>query len=347
VPQPTHPLSAERLFADNARHASLSRNMSMHGRQPPIIVADIGGTNARFAVATADGAAFSPAQITSYHCSSAQGLAELLGRYLAELAGAKPDRACLAIAGPNDGRTGIVTNLRWSVDAAAMERELGLSHVLLANDFAALASAAPALGDEHTLLLKPGLARADGPISVLGPGTGLGVALVVPHGGGFTTVSTEGGHMGFAPVTPEESALCAHVRQHLPHVSIESLLCGAGLTRIHAFVSGGEGLPASEVSARALAVSDAHCAQAVEMFLAILGSAAGDVALVHGATGGVMIGGGIVPRLRSLIAASAFTERFVAKDPMRALLAQMPVRLITAEHIALHGAAALYWQPRA
>jgi glucokinase len=228
-----------------------------------------------------------------------------------------------------------------------LAREAGLAHVLLANDFAALASAAPALDESATRLLKPGTARADGPISVLGPGTGLGVALVVPHRGGYTTVSTEGGHMGFAPVTPAEIALCAHVRGQLPHVSIESLLCGAGLTRIHGFVSGNAGLPAPEVSARALAGTDAHCVEAVQMFIGILGSVAGDVALVHGATGGVMIGGGILPRLVPLLSGSSFCERFLAKEPMRALLEKMPVRLITAEHVALHGAAALYWQPRA
>lgn len=319
----------------------------MHSPPAPLVVADIGGTNARFALATPEGAAFGLSQISNYHCSSARGLGELLGRYLRELGDARPERACLAIAGPNDGRKGIVTNLGWQVDADVLAREAGLSHVLLANDFAALASAAPALGENETLLLKPGTARADGPISVLGPGTGLGVALVVPHGGGFTTVSTEGGHMGFAPVTPAEITLCAHVREQLPHVSIESLLCGAGLTRIHGFVSGIAGLPASEVSARALAGTDAHCVEAVQMFIGILGSVAGDVALVHGATGGVVIGGGIVPRLLPLLAESAFCERFLAKEPMRALLEKMPVRLITAEHVALRGAAALYWQLRA
>ncbi len=305
----------------------------MHSPPAPLVVADIGGTNARFALATPEGAAFGLSQISNYHCSSARGLGELLGRYLRELGDARPERACLAIAGPNDGRKGIVTNLGWQVDADVLAREAGLSHVLLANDFAALASAAPALGENETLLLKPG--------------TGLGVALVVPHGGGFTTVSTEGGHMGFAPVTPAEITLCAHVREQLPHVSIESLLCGAGLTRIHGFVSGIAGLPASEVSARALAGTDAHCVEAVQMFIGILGSVAGDVALVHGATGGVVIGGGIVPRLLPLLAESAFCERFLAKEPMRALLEKMPVRLITAEHVALRGAAALYWQLRA
>lgn len=313
----------------------------------PLLVGDIGGTNARFAVATPDGAGFGLAHFVSYRCSTAQSLAELLARYLGELGDARPDRACMAIAGPNDGRSGIVTNLGWQVDAEAMAHELDLAHVLLANDFGALASAAPALGDDATLLLKPGTARIGGPISVLGPGTGLGVALVVPHGAGFTTVSTEGGHMGFAPAIPEEIALCAHVRRQLPHVSIESLLCGAGLSRIHGFLSDGVGLPAADVSARALAGSDACCTEAVLMFLAILGSVAGDIALAHGATGGVMIGGGIVPRLQALIPESRFRERFVAKDPMRALLENMPVRLITAEHVALRGAAALYWQPRA
>ena len=320
---------------------------TQHTHHRALVVADIGGTSARFALATPDEDAFRLAHITTYECRTAQGLAELLAHYLTELGDARPERACLAIAGPADGLTGVVTNLGWQVDADAMAQSLGLSHVLLANDFAALASAAPVLGEDATLLLKPGTARPDGPISVLGPGTGLGVALVVPHGGGFTTVSTEGGHMGFAPVTPAEIALCAHVHTQLPHVSIESLLCGAGLSRIHGFLSGTAGLPALEVSARALGGTDAHCAEAVGMFIAILGSVAGDVALVHGATGGVMIGGGIVPRLRRLLAGSAFCERFLAKEPMRALLEKMPVRLITAEHVALHGAAALYWQPRA
>jgi glucokinase len=321
--------------------------MTSHTHHRPLIVADIGGTHARFALATPEDAGFRLGQISTYLCSTASGLTALLGRYAAELGDARPERACLAIAGPNDGRRGSVTNLGWQVDAESMERELGLAHVLLTNDFAALASAAPALDDEAALLLKPGTARPNGPVSVLGPGTGLGVALVVPHGGGFTTVSTEGGHMGFAPVTAQEIALCAHVRTQLPHVSIESLLCGAGLSRIHGFLSGSTGLPAAEVSGRALAGSDRHCVEAVSMFLAILGSVAGDVALVHGATGGVMIGGGIVPRLQPMLAHSAFCERFLAKEPMRALLEKIPVRLITAEHIALHGAAALYWQPRA
>jgi glucokinase len=321
--------------------------MTSHAQHRALVVADVGGTNARFALATPEGAAFGLSQISNYHCGSAQGLGELLCRYLRELGDVRPERACLAIAGPNDGRQGFVTNLGWQADAEVLAREAGLAHVLLANDFAALASAAPALDESATRLLKPGTARADGPISVLGPGTGLGVALVVPHGGGYTTVSTEGGHMGFAPVTPAEIALCAHVRGQLPHVSIESLLCGAGLTRIHGFVSGNAGLPAPEVSARALAGTDAHCVGAVQMFIGILGSVAGDVALVHGATGGVMIGGGILPRLVPLLSGSSFCERFLAKEPMRALLEKMPVRLITAEHVALHGAAALYWQPRA
>jgi glucokinase len=321
--------------------------MTSHAQHRALVVADVGGTNARFALATPEGAAFGLSQISNYHCGSAQGLGELLCRYLRELGDVRPERACLAIAGPNDGRQGFVTNLGWQADAEVLAREAGLAQVLLANDFAALASAAPALDESATRLLKPGTARADGPISVLGPGTGLGVALVVPHRGGYTTVSTEGGHMGFAPVTPAEIALCAHVRGQLPHVSIESLLCGAGLTRIHGFVSGSTGLPASEVSARALAGTDAHCVEAVQMFIGILGSVAGDVALVHGATGGVMIGGGILPRLVPLLSGSSFCERFLAKEPMRALLEKMPVRLITAEHVALHGAAALYWQPRA
>lgn len=321
--------------------------MTSHAQHRALVVADVGGTNARFALATPEGAAFGLSQISNYHCGSAQGLGELLCRYLRELGDVRPERACLAIAGPNDGRTGTVTNLGWQADSDVLAREAGLAHVLLANDFAALASAAPALDESATRLLKPGTARADGPISVLGPGTGLGVALVVPHRGGYTTVSTEGGHMGFAPVTPAEIALCAHVRGQLPHVSIESLLCGAGLTRIHGFVSGNAGLPAPEVSARALAGTDAHCVEAVQMFIGILGSVAGDVALVHGATGGVMIGGGILPRLVPLLSGSSFCERFLAKEPMRALLEKMPVRLITAEHVALHGAAALYWQPRA
>jgi glucokinase len=314
-----------------------------------LIVADIGGTNGRFAIAGGQ-----PIELSHVHTFQNAGLGsldELLSRYLAELPEDQPKRACLGMAGPSDGRLGRITNLDWVADASALEQRFGLEDVLLVNDFAALASAAPELPEHATRRLNTVESTGTGPISVLGPGTGLGVSLVTGDTGRRTTISTEAGHMSFAPTNRLEQDLHRYLVDRLEHVSVESLLSGGGLVRIHDFLfeqegSGTAGLRPAEVTAAALDGSQPSCVHAVQMFLSILGSVAGDIALAHGATGGVYLGGGILPRIAPLLEQSNLCERFVAKGPMRDYLLRIPIRLITADQVALRGAAAIYRQVR-
>lgn len=320
-------------------------------RPDRLIVADIGATNGRFAIASRqpDGN-YLLSEMHNIPCDSVDSLEALLGRYLADHAATAPAYACLAMAGPNDGRTGHITNLDWSANAAALEQRFGLRGVYLANDFAALACMAPRLDHASILTLKTGQSLVGGAISVMGPGTGLGVSIVIPAGDDYLTISTEGGHMAFAPVTDREMALRDYLRRSLDHVSVETVLCGRGLARINDFLAettgnGMRGLDPAEVSSAAIAGSDDTCVEAVRMFLSVLGSAAGDLALAHGALGGVYIGGGILPRLRPLLAGSDLVERFCAKGPMRTYLEKIPVYMINAEHVAMHGAANLYNGP--
>ena len=318
--------------------------------QDPIIVADVGGTNGRFAVASFEG---NEVELSREHTFSNAGLGgfdELLGLYLEQLGNDAPSGACFATAGPNDGRKGLLTNLGWSLDAASLEERFGLDEILFVNDFKALARFTPELPASATVAVNDVVTDSDGPISVIGPGTGLGVAIVIRQDGDLVTVGTEGGHMAFAPGDELEVALRNHIAREYPHVFAELLLSGNGLVRIHDFLvtefdSGRTGLTAAEITSAALE-GDSDCERTVHRFLSILGSVAGDVALCHGALGGVFLGGGIVRRVIPMLASSDFNERFCAKGVMRDYLAGIPIRLITAEKIARRGAARLYQQHR-
>ncbi len=209
---------------------------------------------------------------------------------------------------------------------------------------------APELPEPDTVLVRAADGQAGAPISVIGPGTGLGVALVLDEPGGLITVGTEGGHMAFAPGNALEVALWQHLAERHEFVYAELLLSGDGLCRIHDFLvaehgDGSAGLSAADITDAALA-GDASCERTVMMFLAVLGSVAGDVALCHGALGGVYLGGGIVRRVIPLLERSEFCDRFLAKGRMHDYLADIPVRLITAEQIARRGAARLFQQHR-
>ena len=194
------------------------------------------------------------------------------------------------------------------------------------------------------MLVKPGIAEPDGAISIMGPGTGFGVSLFVKLGQEHAVIPTEGGHMRFAPVTQLEADLCASLSKDHEHISIETLLCGRGLQRIHQFIViyGGSGdgtLRPDQITAAAMAQSEPSCVRAVQLFLSILGSAAGDIALAHGARGGVFLGGGILPKIAAHVGSSNFVERFSAKGPMEGYLKKIPVNLIVSGDAALIGAA--------
>lgn len=320
----------------------------------PLIVADIGGTNARFALASRHtaGGEVELTRIRTYFRGPEKNMSSLLQRYLDELEAAAPLIVCLGMAGPNDGRSGYMVNRDWKVDAGQLEKTCALQRVLLVNDFAALAAGVPALSSADTLVLNEGRS-GDGPMSVIGPGTGLGVGLVVSDGGRHHVISTEGGHASFAPVRTLERELLDYLAPAGDYVSAEAILAGPGLVRIHQFIQHRAGLTAgvteaeltpAAITAAALAGSDAHCVQTVDLFLECLGSVAGDLTLAHGATGGLYLGGGVLPRLAALLPVSGFMSRFLDKGPLREYLAKIPVKLIVAEHVALKGAAMLFWQ---
>ncbi|QJE02179.1 glucokinase [Massilia forsythiae] len=333
------------------------------------LLADIGGTNARFALqdATAharDGGAGLAAaagfvDIGVLACSEHATIGAALDAYLTRAAarGLAVDgirHAALAIANPVEGDAVCMTNHHWRFSIAALRAERGLDTLLVLNDFQALAMALPHLraGQRETVGASTGTSTGAGPgsaspvaapgrpIGLVGPGTGLGVSAVVPCGGRWIALAGEGGHASFAAATRAEARILDALQERFGHVSAERLLSGTGLELIHA-VTAARHLPAPEITRRALADDDAACRATVATFCAVLGSVAGNVALTLGATGGMYIGGGIVPRLGRLFHDSAFRARFEDKGRLQPYLARIPTWLVTEPYPALHGAAAL------
>jgi glucokinase len=249
--------------------------------------------------------------------------------------------AAIAIANPVEGDVVAMTNHHWSFSIAALKYELGLDTLAVVNDFTALAMALPHLGPQQWMQVGGGQPRAGSAIGLVGPGTGLGVGGLVPVDGRWVALASEGGHASFAPGDDLEIELMLALRREYGHVSAERLLSGAGLELIHRVLSTSEPLPAAEITRRALDGSCADCVRVVECFCAVLGSVAGNVALTLGATGGMYIGGGIVPRLRTLLAQSQFRARFETKGRLSDYVARIPTYLITEPYPAFFGVSAI------
>ena len=324
-----------------------------HPGRYPWLVADIGGSNARFGWVARDGGGVE--HVRKLPVPQHAGPAEAVRCYLDELAGAlgtrfvAPRRGAFAVASTIVGDRVTLTNSHWDFSSAGVCAELGLDDLVVMNDFEALALALPHL---QVAQLRchgaPPLAR--GTLCVIGPGTGLGVAGITETAHGWVALPGEGGHATLAPADDFEAALLAHVRQRYDHVSAERLLSGIGLPVLHDAVravtgrasgaSSGSPLAAETIVARVLTGEDAGCRQTLYTFCALLGGFAGNVALTLGARGGVYIGGGIVPRLGDLFFASAFRARFEAKGRFSSYLQPIPTALITDTLVALTGAAA-------
>jgi glucokinase len=313
------------------------------------LVADIGGTNARFALV--DSAAATPVLLEqrSLPCADFASLQHAAEHYLSAVR-AQPANAAIAVASPVTGDAIRLTNRAWSFSTAELRTALGLSRLTILNDFAAVAWAVPALGanERETLHGDPDAALA-GPVSVLGPGTGLGVALLVGAGvRGWQVVPTEGGHVTFAPIGDEERLIARWMDARHGRTSNERLLSGAGIAQIDAALAAGSDSPTLDqlnaplrdpaaIVAAALEGRDATARRSLARFCAVLGSVAGDCALLHGART-VMIAGGIVPRFIPFLRASAFRERFLAKGRFAALLENVAVHVITHPTPGLLGA---------
>jgi glucokinase len=319
--------------------------------QQPWLVADIGGTNARFGWVAAGSREVTLVRTLSVadHASPAQAARTYLTQLTAELGAALavPRAAAFAVATAVGSDPIAFTNSGWSFSRAATQAELGLDALLMLNDFEALALSLPRLGAAQVRAI-PGsrLQTAGQPssaLAVIGPGTGLGVAGLLPTRHGWMAIPGEGGHATLAAGDDFEAAILAAVRREHPHVSAERLLSGIGLPVLHtatAQVLGQSGPPlsAGAIVERALDGSDATCSRAIDAFCALLGSFAGNVALTLGARGGVYIGGGIVPRLGETFFASRFRERFEAKGRFQSYLQAVPTLLITDTLAALGGA---------
>ncbi|MBN8716932.1 MAG: glucokinase [Xanthomonadales bacterium] len=321
------------------------------------LVGDIGGTNARFALVDLAAPAIELRASKSLPNAGFASLQHAIEHYLAEVQEA-PARAALAVACPVGSDEIRLTNRAWSFSRSELQAALGLAELRMLNDFGAVAWAVPALADAQLVTLH-GDAQAPlrGPVSVLGPGTGLGVALLVGDPArGWQVVETEGGHVGFAPIGDEERAIAAWLTAQHGRTSTERLLCGKGLSEIDLVLRGAAVLPAAhllpgesslqrpalrdpaEIVAAALDGHDQAARRALARFCAVLGSVAGDCALIHGARR-VVIAGGIVPRFLPFLRSSAFRERFLAKGRMATLLESVPIQVITHPHPGLLGAA--------
>ena len=314
----------------------------------PALIADIGGTNARFALVGADGETIRTRVLA---CADYPGLAAAAKVYLdLERPNPAPDRAAIAVASPVAGDRVSMTNRNWSFSISELRATLGLNQIFVVNDFTAQALAVPRLGASDTHQIGGGTAIVGAPIAILGPGTGLGVsALVKAPGGNRIALATEGGHATLAPANQRERSVVAALEARFGHVSIERAVSGPGLANLALAISDVDGLERAElepdeITARALSGRDPVAVEALTMFCAMLGGAAGNLALTLGAHGGVYIGGGIVGRLGSFLEASPFRARFEDKGRFRDYLSPIPTHVIAAETPGFHGLAALLEQ---
>ncbi len=314
------------------------------------LIGDIGGTNARFAIA--QGGKY--AQLRHVEVDQYPSLQDALSDYLQALpAGERKNLpGLLDVAGPVLGDRITMTNKAWSFSVSELRQGLGLASLVVVNDFAATARAIPYLSRAAVLTVGPRLPDAKGNIAVIGPGTGLGMSALIPNGGDWTLVAGEGGHATLAASTPEEFAIVEMLRKRWSHVSEERVLSGAGLVNLYEALCEIDGkeprmLSPADVTRHAIDRTDSVCVRAFALFCGFLGSVAGDLALTVSAFGGVYIAGGILPRFKEAFAASSFRERFESKGRFASMLAKMPTHLILEENPGLTGLANMPIDPAA
>ncbi len=312
------------------------------------LLADIGGTNARFALEIGPGQV---RLIEVLPCADYPTLADALRAYLGSapvLAGGHSGivHAALAIANPITGDLVRMTNHHWEFSIEALRLELGLQTLVVANDFTALARSLPYLRDEQKVQVGGGAAVPFTPLGLVGAGTGLGVSGLIPAGEGWTALLSEGGHTTFSPANEAEVAILQFAWRQFEHVSAERLMSGDGIELIYRALAEEAGVPdqglrAAEISRRALAGECALCDSVIEAFCGMLGTVAGNLAITLGAQGGIYIGGGIVPRLGERFHRSSFRTRFEQKGRFVHYLSQVPTFVITADYPAFLGVSAI------
>lgn len=315
-----------------------------------ILLADIGGTNLRFALCESAQVPLRSDSVRRYRAAEHSSLGEAAARYLEEI-GARPGQAVFAIAGRVDAGEVKITNLPWTVSAAAVAQQLGMASVRLVNDFAAQSRCLPLLrSPDLERLGAPAAPQLDGSrdrcVAVVGPGTGLGVGALLLREGRAIVLETEGGHLSFAPGTDEEIAVLNHLRRDFGRVSNERLICGSGLVNLYGAVCAIAAAPRhattpEQVMQGANDASDAQAARAVDLFAEILGAIAGDLVLAYGAWDGVFLGGGLLEPLLPTLRRGGFRARFDAKGRFTPTMAQIPTIAVRHPNPGLLGAAGI------
>ncbi|MCI5045650.1 MAG: glucokinase [Aquisalinus sp.] len=309
-----------------------------------ILVADIGGTNARFGISVPTDGGRQITDMQNFRAVDFETVRDAADAYL-ESVGLRPSHACFAVAGPVSSEEVTFTNSHWRLKVDETKSGMALDTLHVINDFHALAAGVAYLPGDSFASIRVGSGEPSSPLLVIGPGTGLGQALVVPSEGSQIVVSTEGGHVAFAPRTEAEIEVMKFIAREHPRVSVERVLSGRGLVNIHRALcvmsdTPRASLQADEITKAALTGEYPIAVQAVSMFCEVLGSVVGDAVLASGARQGVVLGGGILPRIKDFFVASAFVDRFLDKGRMRTYLEDIPVRLIMQDGAALYGAAA-------
>jgi glucokinase len=314
-----------------------------------IVAADIGGTHARFAIAELkDGRVSSLGEAATFRAAEHASL-QTAWETFAQLSGRElPRAAAIAVAAPVKGEVLKLTNNPWIIRPAAIPQQLGLDRLTMINDFGAVGHAVAQAdpGDLRHLCGPDGPLPDSGVISIVGPGTGLGVAHVLRRDGRAFVTETEGGHLDFAPLDSIEDALLARLRARYRRVSVERIVAGPGLAAIIEALAAIEGRPVpagddKTLWAAALDGTDSLAAAALDRFCLSLGAVAGDIALAQGASA-VVIAGGLGLRLADYLPRSGFAQRFTAKGRFEAMMAEVPVKLITHPQPGLFGAAAAF-----
>jgi glucokinase len=317
-----------------------------------VLAGDIGGTKTAVAIAEVGPRSLSFARTRRYPSAAWAGLAEILEDFLADER-QRPRTAAFGVAGPVlDGRAK-VTKLPWLLDERALSARLRIRRVRLINDFVAAALAVPRLSTRRAALIVPGRREPGGPIGVIGAGTGLGQAVLLPSGRDWIGVASEGGHVDFGPRDDREDGLVRFVRERFGRVDRDRLLSGEGLGHIYDFVKSQRGRRDSPLVARAFAEEDRAaaisrfalsgrdrlCSEALEIFVSIYGSEAGNLAIQYRSTGGVFLAGGIAPKILPALRDGLFQTSFRSKPPLEGLLARIPVRVVLDPDVGLVGAA--------
>jgi glucokinase len=306
----------------------------------PVLIADIGGTNARFALVHDRDA---PLQVfRSVGTADFPTIEDAIASVLAG-SGLKSRAAIIDVAGPITGDAVPLTNAHWVIKPHDVIERLKTEDVILLNDFEALALALTALKAED-LVSTGGGPSPSGAKVVLGPGTGLGVGALIEAGGLWVPVPGEGGHVALGPDEPDEFPIWANIEPEMGRISAETILCGRGLVNLYRAVALTDGREAvlttpAEITTSALDRSDAIAVKTVSLWTRLLGRVAGDMALVFMARGGAYVAGGIPPRILPFIREGEFRRAFEQKAPHQAVMAAIPSYVVVGDNPALHGLA--------